>query len=459
MSSEPYDLDLFVIGAGSGGVRASRMAASLGARVAVCESRFLGGTCVNVGCVPKKLLVYGSHVREELEDARGYGWTVGDVAHDWAALIARKDQEIARLNAVYERLLRDRGVEILRGRGVLRDAHTVAVKHPDGTVTARRARYVLLATGGQPVRPSFPGSEFVMVSDDVFTLRAMPRRLLVLGGGYIAVEMACIFHGYGAHVTLAHRGDLVLRSFDRDVRAHLGQEMRKRGVDVRAGAHVQAIERRADGAFDVTFTNGDAVTADAVLAAIGRVPHVGGLGLDAAGVELDARGGVKVDARFCTTAPSVYAVGDVIQRFALTPVALAEGMAVARNLFGGADARVDYDFIPTSVFSNPPVGTVGLSEEEARARCTVDIYRSTFTPMRHTMTGRADKTLMKLVVERETQRVVGLHVVGPDAGEIVQGFAVALKMGATKAQFDATIGIHPTAAEELVTMRERSPDP
>lgn len=460
-----FDLDLFVLGAGSGGVRASRIAASLGARVAVAEERFLGGTCVNVGCVPKKLMVYGAHARDEIEDARAYGWDVGEPTLDFARMVDARDREVARLNGVYERLLTGRGVEILRGRAVLEDAHTVTVTAPDGSVTRRRARFVLVATGGRPVRPTFPGAELAMVSDDVFRLREPPRRLLVVGGGYIAVEMAGVFHGYGSDVTLAHRGGLFLRGFDHDVRKHLDAEMRKRGMALRFRTDVASIARRDDGALDVTFTTGEVLAVDAVLTAVGRVPNTEGMGLEAAGVALDARGAVKVDARFRTSVKCVYAVGDVIDRVQLTPAALAEGMLVAQNLFGpGPKRSFRYEAIPSAVFSTPPVGTVGLTEEEAREEAVarggaVDTYKSTFTPLKHTLTGRADKTLMKLVVERDTDRVVGLHVVGPDAGEIVQGFAVAVRMGATKAQFDATLGIHPTAAEELVTMRERCPDP
>lgn len=463
--SQQHDVDLFVIGAGSGGVRGARIAAALGARVAVAEERHLGGTCVNVGCIPKKLFSYGAHLRDDIEDARAYGWDVGEPGLDWPRLIAGKDREIARLNGIYQRLLESRGVEVMSGRATLEGPHTVAVTAADGTVTRRSARHVLVATGGVPIRPSFPGAELAMISDEVFYLPQRPDRLLVIGGGYIAVEMAGIFRGYGAQVTLAHRGALFLRGFDRDVRTHLASEMRHRGVDLRFHADVASLTRRADGAIDVLFESGEAMVVDAVLAAIGRAPNARGLGLEAAGVALDARGAVRVDGRFRTSARSVYAVGDVIDRVQLTPVALAEAMIVAQNLFGGAKRTPDYEFIPSAVFSNPPVGTVGLTEDEARAEArersggAVDIFRSTFTPLKHTLTGRAEKAMMKLVVERDTDRVVGVHVVGADAGEIVQGFAVALRLGATKAQLDATVGIHPTAAEELVTMRERCPDP
>jgi glutathione reductase (NADPH) len=455
------EVDLFVVGAGSAGVRASRVAASLGARVAVAEARALGGTCVNVGCVPKKLMVYGALARDALDRARAYGWDVSPPTLDFARMVDARNREVARLNGVYERLLTARGVEVLRGYARLEDAHTVCVTAPDGTVARRRARFVLIASGGRPVRPTFPGAELAMVSDDVFRLRAPPRRLLVIGGGYIAVEMASIFHGYGSEVTLVHRGALFLRGFDGDVRRHLDAEMRRRGMALRFRSEVTSLTRRDDGALEAKLSHGETLTVDAVLAATGRTPATEGMGLRAVGVALDARGAVKVDAYFRSSVRSVYAVGDVIDRVQLTPVALAEGGLVVQNLFGSGPLRtMQYDAVPSAVFATPAVGTVGLTEEEARARgVAVDIYRSTFTPLEHALTGRGDKTLMKLVVERDTDRVLGVHVVGNEAGEIVQGFAVAVKMGATKAQFDATLGIHPTAAEELVTMRERLPDP
>lgn len=461
MTSDPaFDLDLIVIGAGSAGVRASRIAAGLGARVAVCEASALGGTCVNVGCVPKKLMVYGAHFSEELHDAAGFGWQTAAPRHDWATLIANKDREISRLNGVYQRLLENTGVRIVRGQAVVTDPHTVEVSAPDGARTRLSARNLLIAVGGQPVRPAIPGGEHVLVSDDVFHLPAMPPRILIVGGGYIAVEFAGIFAGYGARVTQIYRGDLFLRGFDRDVRRHLEGEMRRGGIDLRFGRELVRVDRQGDGTLRAELDDGSALEVDAVLAAIGRAPRTAGIGLAEVGVTLDARSAIQVDSRFRTRVPSIYAIGDVIDRITLTPVALAEGMIVARNLFGGADLRADYEYVPSAVFSSPPIGTCGLTEEEARAEFGhVDIYRTTFTPMKLTMSGRVGKTLMKLVVDRASQRVVGLHVVGPDAGEIVQGFAVALKCGATKQQFDATIGIHPTAAEELVTMRDRAPDP
>jgi len=460
MTSPDRDaFDLFVLGAGSGGVRAARFAAGLGAKVAICDFGPLGGTCVNVGCVPKKLMVLGAHFAREWRDAAGFGWTVDEPTHDWAKLIDNKDTEITRLNGAYEKLLVDKGVQILRGKGALAGPNEVLVTDRDGAVTRFGAKQILVAVGGHPVHPTIPGSEHVLVSDDIFRLRALPKRWLVIGGGYIAVELAGVFEGYGAHVTLAHRGALFLRGFDRDVRTHLDAELRKRGIDLRFHRDVVRVDKAPSGAFAATFDDGKVLEVDAVLAAIGRSPRTDGIGLERAGVRLDARGAIVVDAQFRTSAPSVYAIGDVIDRVALTPVALAEGMIVAKNLFGGAKLTADYDFIPTAVFSDPPIGTVGLSEEEARDELgEVDIYRSTFRPMKQTLAGGEDRTLMKLVVERKTERVVGVHIVGPDAGEIIQGFAVALKCGATKAHFDATIGVHPTSAEELVTMREPTPE-
>ncbi len=460
MSKTSETFDFFVIGGGSGGVRAARIAASLGAKVGLCESADLGGTCVNIGCVPKKLMTYGAHFAAEWREASGYGWSVAPPSHDWATLIANKDKEIGRLNGVYKRLLEGRGVTIVRGHGFFVDPHTVDVTARDGSKTRVRSKTFLVATGGRPTRPTIPGAEHVLVSDDVFHLPSMPARVLVVGGGYIAVEFAGIFNGYGAKVTQLHRGALFLRGFDRDVRTHLAAEMRKKGIDLRFHHELVSVARQADRSLLCTLDDGSTLEVDAVLAAIGRVPNTAELGLANAGVAVDERGAVRVDDRFRTSAPTVYAVGDVIDRIQLTPVALAEGMIVAQNLFSNAKRHADYDNVPSAVFSDPPIGTVGLTEEEARAeRGAVDVFKSTFTPMKQTMTGHDEKTFMKIVVERSTDRVLGVHMVGPDAGEIVQGFAVALKCGATKAQFDSTIGIHPTAAEELVTMRERCPEP
>jgi glutathione reductase (NADPH) len=460
MSTDAENFDLLVIGAGSGGVRAARVAANLGAKVAICEDGALGGTCVNVGCVPKKLMVLGAHFADEQRDAAGFGWQVTPATHDFAKLMANKDREIARLNGVYQRLLEGRGVRIIRGHARLMAPGVVAVTGPDGAETTFSAKHILCAVGGRPLRPTFPGAEHVLVSDDVFRMQALPKRLLVLGGGYIAVELGCVFHGFGAQVTLVHRGRLFLNGFDVDVRLHLEQELRKRGVDLRFHRQVTRVERLDSGSLRATLNDGELLEADAILAAIGREPRTHGLGLEDVGVQTDARGAILVDATFRTSAPGIYAVGDAIDRVALTPVALAEGTLVATNLFGGGTAQASYQGVPSAVFSNPPIGTVGLTEEEARAEHgAVDVYKSTFTPLKQTLAGGSEKTLMKLVVERASGRVLGVHMVGPEAGEIVQGFAVALKCGATKAQFDATLGIHPTAAEELVTLREACPDP
>ncbi|NUP11341.1 MAG: glutathione-disulfide reductase [Polyangiaceae bacterium] len=460
MSDAAFDFDLFVIGAGSGGVRASRMAAAYGARVGVCESAALGGTCVNVGCVPKKLMVYGAHFHDEWRDATGFGWRVDPPTFDWATLIANKDREIARLNGIYERLLVDRGVRIVRGHGVIEGPNRVTVTSEAGERTTFTAKNILIAVGGKPSRPQIPGGEHVLVSDDVFHLAAMPRRILIVGGGYIAVEFAGVFAGFGSIVTQIHRGPLFLRGFDRDVRVHLEQEMRKRGIDLRFRRSLARVEELGGGVLQAHLDDGSTIEVDAVLAAIGREPRTSGLGLETAGIEADKKGAIRVNRRFRTSVPSIYAIGDVIDRIQLTPVALSEGMIVAGNLFGGQRGAADYDNVPSAVFSSPPIGSVGLTEEQARAEVgAVDCYMSTFRSLKLTMTDRTERTLMKLVVDRASQRVLGVHMVGADAGEIVQGFAVALKCGATKAQFDATIGIHPTSAEEFVTMRERCPEP
>jgi glutathione reductase (NADPH) len=445
-----YDYDLFVIGAGSGGVRAARMAGGFGARVAVCEERYLGGTCVNVGCVPKKLLVYGSQFRAHFADSRGFGWDLAGTPHlDWQRLIRHKDTEIDRLGGVYQRLLEGQGVEILRGHGVVTGPHEV-------TVDSVRycARYILVATGSWPLVPEIPGAELAITSNEVFHLEELPRRVLVVGGGYIGVEFCGIFAGLGSHVIHLYRRSLFLRGFDLDVRHHLAGETRRKGIDVRFDCNVEAIARAPDGHLACQLDDGTVVHVDQVLMATGRKPLTAGLGLEAVGVALAETGAVVVDDDFRTSVPSILAVGDVIDRVQLTPVALEEGMAVAKTLFGGQPTRVDYDTIPTAVFSQPPIGTVGLTEEQARARyANVVIFKSDFRPMKHTLSGCEERTLMKLVVDGDSDRVLGVHVVGDEAAEIVQGFAVALKCGATKAQFDATVGIHPTAAEELVTMR------
>lgn len=446
-----YDYDLFTIGAGSGGVRASRYAAGLGARVAAAEERYLGGTCVNAGCIPKKLFSYAAHYGEDIGDAAGYGWRVAPPAFDWRTLRANKDREIARLNAVYAQLLAGAGVTLLRGRATLVDAHTVEV---DGRQVS--ARYILVATGGWPVVPSVPGAEFAISSNEAFHLDELPRRVVVVGGGYIGVEFASIFNGLGVDTTLIYRGERLLKEFDADLGGFLAAQMQNKGVRMRFRSNIAGIARTADyKALRATLADGSVLDADCIMYATGRAPNTRGLGLENAGVNLGANGAVVVDAKFQSSVPSIYAVGDVIDRVLLTPVALAEGMVIAENLFGSGGRSLNYAGIPTAIFSNPNVGTVGLSEAEARERSgDIDVYRTTFGPLRHQLTGSGEKVLMKLVVDRNTERVLGVHMVGPDAGEIIQGFAVALKCGATKRQFDETIGIHPTIAEELVTLRE-----
>lgn len=449
-----YDYDLFVIGAGSGGVRAARFAAGFGAKVAVAEERHLGGTCVNIGCVPKKLMVYASHFAEDFEDAAGYGWTLGERRFDWSKLIVNKDSEIKRLNGIYERLLTNSGVEIVEGSAAIEDAHTVVVSGRE-----IRARYILIATGGVPSRPQEPGQELGIVSDDVFYLDKQPDRLLVAGGGYIAVEFAGVFSGLGSQVTQLYRGDLFLRGFDDDLRRGLAEEMPKKGVDLRFHTIIDKTEKTSGGLL-AHLSSGDKLEVDQILYAIGRCPNTAGLGLEQAGIALGKDGGIQVDRFYRTSVPSIFAIGDVIDRAQLTPVALAEGMVVARHLFADLDTEVDYSGIPTAVFSQPPLATVGMTEAEARkAFGAVDIYRSRFKPMKHTMTGRDERSLMKLVVDRESQKVVGAHMLGQDAPEIIQGIGIALKAGATKADFDRTIGIHPTVAEEFVTMREPVAEP
>ncbi len=452
-----FDCDLFVIGGGSGGVRAARMAAQRGARVVLAEAAALGGTCVNVGCIPKKLYSYAAHYAEAFEEAAGYGWTVGETRFDWGALKAARAREITRLNGVYEQLLRGAGVRLLAGWATLADAHTVNVRTPSGAESVR-ARHILIATGGTPLVPAVAGREHVVTSDNMFDLPEFPQRLLVVGGGYIACEFASIFNGLGAQVTQVQRASRVLGGFDADVSAFVAQEMRKHGVDLRLNATVAAIDKRADGLL-VTLSGGAQVMADTVLYATGRYPNVEGLGLDAAGVACDERRSIVVDAHYRTCVPSIHALGDVSTTKQLTPVALGEAMALVDHLFGppaGKSARaMDYDLIPTAVFTHPNVGTVGLTEEQARMTYgDVQIYRSEFRALKHTLSGSQERTLMKLVVDGASDRVVGMHMVGSDAGEIVQGFAVAMRAGATKAVFDSTVGIHPTAAEEFVTMRE-----
>ncbi len=443
-----FDFDLFTFGAGSGGVRASRVAAAAGARCAVAEAQHLGGTCVNLGCVPKKLLVYAAQCAEAFEDAAGFGWTVGRTDFDWPTLIKNKDQEILRLNEVYRGLLDGSGVTLVEGRARLVDAHTIEVGDRRYT-----AEHILIATGGKPFRLPIPGADLAITSDEAFHLPELPRRVLIAGGGYIAVEFAGIFNALGCEVRLDYRGPLFLRSFDDDVRTRLAEEMRTRGVNLRFDCCPASIHRDGD-RLRVADTTGGETVVDQVLMAVGRVPNTADMGLEDSGVKLDGRGAVEVDEYSRTRVPHIFAVGDCTNRVNLTPVAIAEAMAVVETVFYNRPTTVDYSNIATAVFSMPNLGTVGLTESQARASYDVTVFRSTFRPMKHTLSGRNEHTMMKLVVDAVTDRVLGVHMVGPDAGEIIQGMAVALKGGATKAQFDATIGIHPTAAEEFVTMRD-----
>ncbi|MBW0235959.1 MULTISPECIES: glutathione-disulfide reductase [Pseudomonas] len=445
-----YEFDLFVIGAGSGGVRAARFAAGFGAKVAVAESRYLGGTCVNVGCVPKKLLVYGAHFAEDFEQASGFGWSLGEANFDWATLIANKDREINRLNGIYRNLLLNSGVTLMEGHAKLTGPNEVEVNGQRYT-----AKHILIATGGWPQIPEIPGHEYAISSNEAFFLKALPKRVLVVGGGYIAVEFAGIFQGLGAETSLLYRGEMFLRGFDGAVRKHLHEELTKRGMDVQFNADIARIDKQADGSLKATLKDGRELIADCVFYATGRRPMLDNLGLETTGVKLDKRGFVEVDELYQSAEPSILAIGDVIGRVQLTPVALAEGMAVARRLFKPEQYRpVDYKMIPTAVFSLPNIGTVGLSEEQAiEDGHKVQIFESSFRPMKLTLTECQERTLMKLVVDADTDKVLGCHMVGPEAGEIVQGLAIALKAGATKQHFDETIGVHPTAAEEFVTMR------
>ncbi|MDI3290516.1 glutathione-disulfide reductase [Polyangium sp. 15x6] len=449
-----FDFDLFTLGAGSGGVAGSRRSASYGARVAICEARRVGGTCVLRGCVPKKLLVHGAHVAEELEDAAGFGWTFGEAKLDWAKLIEAKDRELDRLHGIYVRMLRDAGVTTIEGFARIVDPHTVDVGGKRYT-----ARHLLIATGSRPVRPDIPGKELGISSDEALDLPYVPRRALVVGGGYIGVEFAGIWRAAGAEVTLALRGDNVLRGFDQDVRESVAEGMQKRGIKILRETLLRSVAKEADG-LSVRLAGGEILETDVVLFATGRAPNTAGLGLEEVGVALDEVRAVKVDSYSRTSVSSIFAVGDVTDRINLTPVAIAEARAVAETLFRDRPTEMDHENVPSAVFSQPPVGAVGLPEHEARRRYgKVDVYRARFRPMKHTLSGRDERTMMKLVVDRATQKVVGAHMVGADAPEIIQGVAIAIKCGATKAQFDATVGIHPTAAEEFVTMRDPIPDP
>ena len=447
-----FDYDLFVIGAGSGGVRAARIAARHGAKVAVAEEYRVGGTCVIRGCVPKKLFVYASKFAEEFEDAMGFGWTTDKVTFDWATLIENKDKEIDRLNKAYIRNLEAAGAELILERAVVEDAHTVKLAS-GAKVTAR---YILVATGAAPFVPRhLPGHELAITSNEAFHLERLPSRIVIVGGGYIAVEFAGIFSGLGVETILVYRGGQILRGFDEDLRSHLANEMRKKGIEIRLKSDVAKIERSGDGV-RVTLNDGTGFGAGQVMFATGRIPNVTGLGLDAAGVELTPHMAVKVDAVSKTNVDSIYAVGDVTNRVNLTPVAIREGHAFADTVFGGKPVEVDHSMIATAVFSQPEIGTVGLTEEQARQGFkSVDIYKTSFKPMKHTLSGRDERMLMKLVVDGDSDRVLGCHICGTDAGEMAQLLGISMKLGAKKSDFDATMAVHPTAAEELVTMRDK----
>jgi len=448
-----HDVDLFVIGAGSGGVRAARVAASYGARVMIAEEYRVGGTCVIRGCVPKKLLVYAARYADDFEDAAGYGWTVPEPTFHWPTLIANKDREIARLEAAYASTLERYKVALVKSRAVIEDAHTIRL----ATGARVRAETILIATGAAPYHGAkIAGLEHVISSNEAFYLPQLPKRILIQGGGYIAVEFAGIFNGLGSEVTLVYRGDNILRGFDDDVREHLHGEMTRRGIKIVTKQTVACVEKVEHG-YDVELSNNEQVMADVVMFATGRKPNVHGLGLEAVGVEMGPSGGIAVDTYSKTTVASIYAVGDVTNRINLTPVAIREGHAFADTVFGGKPTEVDHANVPTAVFSEPEVGVVGLTEMQAREQLAkVDIYKTSFRPMKMTLPGRDTRMFMKLIVDGITQRVVGCHLVGPDSGDLIQVVGIAVKMGATKADFDATMAVHPTAAEELVTMREKA---
>lgn len=446
-----YDYNLFVIGAGSGGVRAARMSSAFGARVAIAEERYLGGTCVNVGCVPKKLFVYASQFSSDFKTSAGFGWDVNETRFNWERLLEHKNLEIERLNGVYEKLLIDAGVSLFDGHASIVDEHTVRVGDQQFS-----AEYILVATGGWPVVPEFPGNDLAITSNQAFYLDRLPDRIAIVGGGYIAVEFAGIFNGLGVETTLIYRGPLFLRGFDQDIRQHLAVQLKAKGIKLQFESSVTSIEKAENG-LNARLSSGEILCVDQIMYATGRKPKIDGLGLESVGVERDQHDAIIVNSNYQTSVVSIYALGDVTNRVNLTPVALAEGMALAKALFGNTPTQVDYDYIPTCVFSQPNIGTVGLTEQQAEQQFgTIAIYKSIFKPMKYSLSDSNEQTLMKLIVDKQTDRVVGAHMVGPDAGEIIQGLAIAIKAGATKAVFDSTLGIHPTTAEEFVTMREPS---
>jgi glutathione reductase (NADPH) len=447
-----YDYDLFVIGAGSGGVRAGRMVAATGARVGVCEEYLVGGTCVVRGCIPKKLFVYASQYAEKFEEAAGFGWTVPQSTFSWPDLVRAKDDEIERLTGIYIRNLEGAGAEIIQSRGEIRDAHTIELVDAGRTVTAET---ILISTGCSPSLPDIPGIQNAITSNEAFHLENIPKRAAIVGAGYIAVEFAGIFNGLGVDTTMLYRRDEIMRGFDMDLRTTLREEMLEKGVDVRVETDVTEI-KKVQGGVELTLTTGDTLTVDVVMYATGRSPHTYGLGLENAGVETSDDGSIVVDEYSRTNVPNIYAVGDVTNRMQLTPVAIMEAMAFYNTVYCDNPTRPDHEVVATAVFSQPEIGTVGLREDEARAQFgEVDIYRSRFRPLKHTLSGSTERTMMKLIVDPTSDRVLGLHMIGPDSGEIAQSMGVALKMGATKSDFDATMAVHPTAAEEFVTMREK----
>jgi glutathione reductase (NADPH) len=444
-----YDYDLFVIGAGSGGVRASRMSAGFGARVAVAEDRYMGGTCVNVGCVPKKLYVYASQFSNAFKDANGFGWSSTTPSFDWATLRDNKIEEISRLNSIYDTMLGGAGVDVIDGRARFVDKHTVAVNGKNYS-----AEKIIIATGTWPHIPEFPGREFAVTSNEIFDLAVFPKRLLVVGGGYIAVEFAGIFNGLGAQVTQLYRGPLFLRGFDQDIREAASREIAAAGVDLQFNSNVASIIKLPSGVLQATLEDGRVLEADTILYATGRKPHLQDLDFENVNVEQNSDGTLKIDENFRTSEDNIFALGDITGGMELTPVALADGMAFAKTQFNNQPTTVDYNTVPTAVFCQPNIGTCGYTEAEAKDLFgDIVVFESRFRAMKHTIGGREEKTYMKMIVDRNTDRVVGIHMLGEDAGEIIQGMAIAMKAGATKAVFDSTIGIHPTSAEEFVTMR------
>jgi len=444
-----YDYDLFVLGAGSGGVRAARLAAAMGKRVAVCESMRVGGTCVLRGCVPKKLLVYGAHVSEELEDASAYGWDIAASRFDWQRLICNKNRELDRLNRIYIGLLETPGAHIIDGRGVFLDAHTLSVEG-----TRYSAEHILIAVGAWPHIPELPGRELAISSNEALDLPTLPKQIVIVGGGYIAVEFAGIFNGLGSKVNLIYRGEQILRGFDDDIRNHLAEALTGRGVDVRVGVNATALATTSNGQVEVQLTDGSRIVADHVMFATGRHPNTLDLGCEAAGVEIGPGGAVQVDEYSRTSQPHIFAVGDVTDRINLTPVALHEASCFVNTVFAQRPTPVDHHYVASAVFSQPPIACVGFTEAQARDQSLqIDVYESSFRPMKYTLTERLERSYLKMLVDRVNDRVVGVHMLGLDAAEIIQGVAIAMKAGATKAHFDATIGIHPSSAEELVSLR------